>query len=103
MHRVEKSVTTGVKKMSQPKDKRPWSQICDILTYFSFTSPGPFTRDRQKNKKCGESLAEVSALVSWINTYCWSAHGECNSVKLRCTSMTSNVNLAFVSLQSLDS
>lgn len=103
MRRVESSVTTEVKKMSQPKDKRLWSQICDILTYFPFPSPGPFTRDRQKNKKCGESLAEVSALVSCISTYCWCAHGECNSIKLRCTGTTSNVNLAFVSLQSLDS
>lgn len=101
MQRVENSVTTGVKKMS--RDKRLWSQICDSLTYFSFPSPGPFTRDRQKNKKCGGSLAEMSALVSWINTYCCRAHGECNSIKLRCTGSTSNVNLAFVSLESLDS
>ncbi len=38
--------------MSQQKYKRLWSQICDVLTYFSFPSLGPFTRDRQKNKEC---------------------------------------------------
>lgn len=38
--------------MSPQKYKRLWFQICDVLTYFSFPSPSPLTRDRQKNKIC---------------------------------------------------
>lgn len=76
------------KKMFQSKYKRLWSQICDILTYFSFLSPGPFTRDRQKNKKCEKSLGEVSALVFCVDTF--PAVGV-----LVARGTSSNVNLAF--------
>lgn len=52
-------------------------------------------------------MAEVSALVFVTRQhflYCWNTHGENNSLKSRCSTDTvSCVNLAFVSLQSLDS
>lgn len=78
------------KKMFQSKYKRLWSQICDIPTYFSFLSPGPFTRDRQKDKKekkSEKSPVEMSALV-----FCLDTHSAVGMLVARGTSP--NVNLA---------
>ncbi len=56
--------------MSQQEYKRLRTQICDVLTYCSFPSLGPLTRDRQKNKKC-EAAWQKCLLLSFpqCNTY----------------------------------
>lgn len=78
--------------MSQQKYRRLWSQIFDVLTYFSFPSLGPFTRDRQKNK-IREGTWQECLLLSLSQSnflYPWCIHSESRSLKSRCTTCTTS-------------
>lgn len=85
--------------MSQQEYKRLCFQICDVLTYFSFPSLSPFTRDRQKNKNVkqhGRSVCTClchKATISLLLEHTWwddSLKSRCTTYKVSCVNLASS-------------